>query len=135
MPNFTPDELINQVREANDIVEVISEYLPLKKKGKSYTALCPFHTEKTPSFLVSQERQIYHCFGCGKGGNVYTFLMEHEKLSFFEALKLLAKRANNSLPEKTSDREATEPAGPPLSRIHTADSRSPNPLTRSKKAK
>lgn len=108
MSNFIPDELINQVREANDIVEVISEYLPLKKKGKSYTALCPFHPEKTPSFSVSQERQIYHCFGCGKGGNVYTFLMEHEKLSFFEALKLLAKRANISLPKKTSDQKATE---------------------------
>jgi DNA primase len=108
MSNFIPDELINQVREANDIVEVISEYLPLRKKGKSYTALCPFHPEKTPSFSVSQERQIYHCFGCGKGGNVYTFLMEHEKLSFFEALKLLAKRANISLPKKTSDQKATE---------------------------
>jgi DNA primase len=108
MSNFIPDELINQVREANDIVEVISEYLPLKKKGKSYTALCPFHPEKTPSFSVSQERQIYHCFGCGKGGNVYTFLMEHEKLSFYEALKLLAKRANISLPKKGSDQKTTE---------------------------
>jgi DNA primase len=108
MSNFIPDELINQVREANDIVEVISEYLPLKKKGKSYTALCPFHPEKTPSFSVSQERQIYHCFGCGKGGNVYTFLMEHEKLSFFESLKLLAKRANISLPKKTSDQKISE---------------------------
>jgi DNA primase len=108
MANFIPDELINQVREANDIVEVISEYLPLKKKGKSYTALCPFHPEKTPSFSVSQERQIYHCFGCGKGGNVYTFLMEHEKLSFYEALKLLAKKANISLPKKPVDREKVE---------------------------
>jgi DNA primase len=108
MSNFIPDELINRVREANDIVEVISEYLPLKKKGKSYTALCPFHPEKTPSFSVSQERQIYHCFGCGKGGNVYTFLMEHEKLSFYEALKLLAKRANIALPKKGSDQKTTE---------------------------
>ncbi|HVP36111.1 MAG TPA: DNA primase [Terriglobales bacterium] len=108
MSNFIPDELINQIREANDIIEVISEYLPLKKKGKSWTALCPFHPEKTPSFSVSQERQIYHCFGCGKGGNVYTFLMEHEKLSFYEALKLLAKRANISLPQKTSDQKTTE---------------------------
>ncbi len=108
MANFIPDELINQIREANDIVEVISEYLPLKKKGKSYMALCPFHPEKTPSFSVSQERQIYHCFGCGKGGNVYTFLMEHEKLSFYEALKLLAKKANISLPQKPVDREKVE---------------------------
>ncbi len=108
MANFIPDELINQIREANDIVEVISEYMPLKKKGKSYMALCPFHPEKTPSFSVSQERQIYHCFGCGKGGNVYTFLMEHEKLSFYEALKLLAKKANISLPQKPVDREKVE---------------------------
>jgi DNA primase len=108
MADFIQDELINQIREANDIVEVISEYLPLKKKGKSYMALCPFHPEKTPSFSVSQERQIYHCFGCGKGGNVYTFLMEHEKLSFYEALKLLAKKANISLPQKPVDREKVE---------------------------
>lgn len=108
MSNFIPDELINQIRETNDIVEVISEYLPLKKRGKNYTALCPFHPEKKPSFSVSQEKQIFYCFGCGKGGNVYTFLMEHEKLSFFEALKLLAKRANISLPKEPSDKLKTE---------------------------
>jgi DNA primase len=108
MSNFIPDELINQIREANDIVEVISEYVPLKKRGKNYTALCPFHPEKKPSFSVSQEKQIFYCFGCGKGGNVYTFLMEHEKFSFFEALKLLAKRANISLPKRPSDRVETE---------------------------
>ncbi len=108
MSNFIPDELINQIREANDIVEVISEYVPLKKRGKNYTALCPFHPEKKPSFSVSQEKQIFYCFGCGKGGNVYTFLMEHEKFSFFEALKLLAKRANISLPKRPLDRVETE---------------------------
>jgi len=135
MANFFPDELINQIREANDIVEVISEYLPLKKKGKSYMALCPFHPEKTPSFSVSQERQIYHCFGCGKGGNVYTFLMEHEKLSFYEALKLLAKKANISLPQKPVDREKVETLDQLFYANQVANEYFQLSLTRSKRAK
>jgi DNA primase len=89
-----PQETIEQVRQASDIVQIISEYLRLKKRGKNYQTLCPFHTEKTPSFNVSVDKQIYHCFGCGKGGNVITFLMEHEKMSFVDAVKHLAKRAN-----------------------------------------
>ncbi|MEA1981384.1 MAG: CHC2 zinc finger domain-containing protein, partial [candidate division Zixibacteria bacterium] len=84
-----PQETIEQIREATDIVQLIGEYLRLKKRGRNAIALCPFHTEKTPSFNVSSDKQIFHCFGCGKGGNVYTFLMEHEKMSFIEAVKFL----------------------------------------------
>ena len=89
-----PEETIDQVREATDIAQVIGQYLRLKKRGKNHTGLCPFHTEKTPSFNVNSERQIFHCFGCGKGGNVFTFLMEHEKMTFVEAVHHLAQRAN-----------------------------------------
>ncbi len=89
-----PQETIEQIRQANDIVQIIGEYIRLKKRGKNYVALCPFHTEKTPSFSVSVDKQIFYCFGCGKGGNLYSFLMEHEKMSFIEAVRYLAKRAN-----------------------------------------
>lgn len=85
-------EIIDQIREQSDIVQVISEFLPLKKAGKYYRALCPFHAEKSPSFYVSPERQIYHCFGCGVGGSVFTFLMQYEKLSFPDAIKKLASK-------------------------------------------
>src|SRR5690606_29131101 len=72
-----PDEKINEIRQAVDIVDVISEYVQLKKQGRNYFGLCPFHSENTPSFSVSPEKQIYYCFGCGAGGNVFSFLMEH----------------------------------------------------------
>ena len=85
-------ETIDQIREQSDIVQVISEFLPLKKTGKYYRTLCPFHSEKTPSFNVSPERQIYHCFGCGAGGSVFTFLMQYEKLSFPDAIRKLASK-------------------------------------------
>ena len=94
-----PDHIIDEVRQRNDIVEIVSEFVPLKKRGKNFFGICPFHQEKAPSFSVNQEKQIFHCFGCGKGGNVFTFLMEYEKLSFWEALTYLAKRANVALPE------------------------------------
>jgi DNA primase len=100
MPSSYPDHVIDRVREASDIVEVLSDYLRLKKRGRNYVCLCPFHHEKTPSFSVSQDKQIYHCFGCGKGGNVFSFLMEHEQMTFPEALVALAKRANIALPEQ-----------------------------------
>ncbi|WKY43391.1 DNA primase [Eubacteriaceae bacterium ES2] len=105
MANFFSDEVIQAVIEANDIVDIISGYLTLKRTGNSYKGRCPFHNEKTPSFSVSQEKQLYHCFGCGAGGNAITFIMEMEKLPFLDALKLLADRANIRLPEKT---EATD---------------------------
>jgi len=93
-----PDNKIDEVRLAADIVEVISGYLPLKRRGRNYLALCPFHNEKTPSFSVSPDRQIFHCFGCGKGGNVFTFLMEHDKITFIEAVTALAERYGIALP-------------------------------------
>ena len=93
------DDVIEEVREKNDIVDIISQYVSLKKKGSSYFGLCPFHNEKSPSFSVSREKQMYYCFGCGQGGNVYTFLMEYNRLSFVEALKELAARAGVELPE------------------------------------
>ncbi|MEW6685463.1 MAG: DNA primase [Candidatus Edwardsbacteria bacterium] len=108
MSNRIPDNLIEEIRLANDIVEVISEHLSLKKVGKYYKTLCPFHQEKTPSFIVTPERQIYHCFGCGKGGNVYGFLMEYEKVSFFEAIKTLAKRAGINLPTREEKKEGND---------------------------
>ena len=108
MSNYFPQELIDQVRSANDIVEVVSEYVSLKKKGRNYFGLCPFHTEKTPSFSVNPEKQIFHCFGCGQGGNAVSFLMTHDKLGFVEAIKLLAKRANIRLPQKEYDRKKLE---------------------------
>ncbi len=86
------DDKIDEVRNATDIVEVISGYVHLKKRGKNYLGLCPFHTEKTPSFTVSAEKQMYHCFGCGKGGNIFTFLMEMDKISFVEAVRSLASK-------------------------------------------
>jgi len=94
-----PDEKIDEIRAATDIVDLVSGFVKLKKRGKNYLGLCPFHTEKTPSFNVSAERQMYHCFGCGVGGNVFTFLMEMEKLSFVEAVRALAKNAGIELPE------------------------------------
>ncbi|MDH5683069.1 MAG: DNA primase [candidate division WOR-3 bacterium] len=90
-------EIIDRIRNETDIVELIGSYLPLKKAGKYYRALCPFHTEKAPSFYVSPERQIYHCFGCGVGGSVITFVMNYEKLSFPEAIKSLASRLGITL--------------------------------------
>lgn len=94
------NEIIEEVRERNDIVDVISGYVSLKKKGSSYFGLCPFHNEKSPSFSVSREKQMYYCFGCGQGGDVYHFLQEYNRLSFGEALKELADRAGVVLPEK-----------------------------------
>ncbi len=96
---YYPDDVVEEVRRSNDIVEVISQYVPLKKKGASYFGLCPFHSEKSPSFSVSPDKQIYYCFGCGAGGNVISFVMEYENYSFQEALKYLADRAGIKLPE------------------------------------
>ncbi len=102
---FIPEEIVERVREASDIVEVISGYVPLKKAGKNFKARCPFHQEKTPSFTVSPERQMYHCFGCGAGGNVFSFLMAHQRMSFPEAVKLLAGKAGITLPRQGKTEE------------------------------
>lgn len=107
---YYADEVIEEVRSRNDIVDVIGSYVNLKKKGNSYSACCPFHHEKTPSFHVSRGKQMYHCFGCGVGGNVYTFLMEHENYSFPEAVEALAERAGIKLPEQSMTPEAKKQA-------------------------
>ncbi|WP_307730084.1 DNA primase [Peribacillus sp. AS_2] len=88
------DEKINQIREAVDIVDLIGEYVQLKKQGRNYFGLCPFHGENSPSFSVSTEKQIFHCFGCGAGGNIFTFLMDIEGYSFVESAKVLAEKGN-----------------------------------------
>lgn len=99
---YYSEDIIEQVRSRNDIVDVIGSYVTLKKQGNSYKACCPFHHEKTPSFHVNRDKQMYHCFGCGAGGNVLTFVMEYENYSFPEAVKMLAERAGITLPEQQS---------------------------------
>ena len=105
MPYY-PEEIIEEVRSRNDIVDIISGYIKLKKSGNSYFGLCPFHGEKTPSFHVIPDRQMYHCFGCGVSGNVYTFVMEYENYTFREAVEMLADRAGIALPKMEYSKEA-----------------------------
>lgn len=100
-----PEEKIEEIRNSIDIVDLIGSMVKLKKRGKNYIGLCPFHTEKTPSFTVSADKQMYHCFGCSVGGNSITFLMEYEKVSFIEAVRSLAERAGISLPAYTPESE------------------------------
>ena len=102
---FYSENLIEEVRMKNDIVDVISSYVKLQKKGSSYFGLCPFHNEKSPSFSVSPSKQMYYCFGCGAGGNVLTFIMEYENYSFPEALKYLADRVGVELPQQEMNEE------------------------------
>jgi len=89
-----PPHVLEQIRAANDIVDVIGSYLPLKRAGTNFRALCPFHREKTPSFNVNPHHQIFKCFGCGKGGDVFTFVREYENLEFMDAVRRLAERAS-----------------------------------------
>ncbi|HUF89169.1 MAG TPA: DNA primase [Gemmatimonadota bacterium] len=111
-----PDHVIEEIRDRTEIVEVIGEVVPLKKRGKNWVGLCPFHPEKTPSFTVTPEKQMYYCFGCQAGGNVFTFLMEHERLEFPDAVRTLGERAGVEVPE----REAA--SGPdPHAPIHFAN--------------
>ncbi|MFB0506978.1 MAG: DNA primase [Thermodesulfobacteriota bacterium] len=100
MEEYIPDEVIAEVRSRADIVEVISEYLPLKKAGRNYSALCPFHPEKTPSFMVSSTKQVFHCFGCGIGGDIFGFVMKSENLSFPQVVKVLAKKFGVPIPQR-----------------------------------
>jgi len=94
------EEKINEILGLADIVRIIGEYYPLKPTGQNYKTLCPFHQEKTPSFIVSSEKQIFHCFGCGKGGNVFHFIMEQEKLSFPEAVKFIGQKVGIQVEDK-----------------------------------
>src|SRR4030042_4136466 len=92
-----PENKIEEIRSSADIVDVISEFVQLRKRGKNFIGLCPFHQEKTPSFTVSEDKQIYHCFGCGNGGNVFKFLMEFKNISFVEAVQEIAEHFGISL--------------------------------------
>ncbi len=112
-----PSEKIDEIRQATDIVELIGQFVQLKKRGKNYLGLCPFHTEKTPSFSVSPDKQMYHCFGCGAGGNVFTFVMDQEKVSFVEAVRMLAEKAGIILPAYSPDQEQAASEQEQLSEI------------------
>lgn len=104
-----PEEIVEKVRQQFDIVDVIGEHVRLKKTGRGYSGLCPFHNEKSPSFSVSPDKQLYHCFGCGVSGNLFSFLMDKEGITFFEAVEQLARRANIPLPvEEMEDVESPE---------------------------
>ncbi len=98
MTNFSDTK--EEVKNAADIVEVIGQYVELKKRGQNYVGLCPFHSERSPSFTVNQNKQIYHCFGCGRGGDVFTFWMDYHNIAFSQSLKDLAERYNVRLPQK-----------------------------------
>ena len=101
---FVSEKIIDEITGRIDIVELISSYIPLKRIGRNYKALCPFHHEKTASFVINPDRQIFHCFGCGVGGNAFSFLMQYERLSFPEAVELLAKKAGVEIPQESGSR-------------------------------
>jgi DNA primase (EC 2.7.7.-) len=113
-----PEEIIEEIRRSADIVDVVSDYVQLKKSGRNYFGLCPFHGEKTPSFSVSREKQIYHCFGCGAGGNVFSFLMEIEGIPFQEAVRRLASKAGIELPVFPGQQGARWKSSEPLREAH-----------------
>lgn len=116
-----PNELVDKVLDQTDIVEVISSRIPLKKTGRNFKANCPFHSEKTPSFVVSPDKQIFHCFGCGEGGNAVSFLMKYEKLDFREVMKLLADKAGIKLPDlRPADGERSSGIGDKLFAVNEA---------------
>src|SRR3989338_9572708 len=94
-----PDTVIDEIHARADIVDLIGRYVPLKRAGRHFKAHCPFHKERTPSFMVNTDKQIFHCFGCGVGGNIFSFLMQHDRLTFPEAVRSLAEHAGVPLPE------------------------------------
>ena len=118
-----PEEIIERVKEENDIADVISEYVTLKKSGKNFSGLCPFHNEKSPSFSVSEDKQIFKCFGCGEAGNVISFIMKIRNLNFVEALKYLADRVNISIDFKTGGKDPREEKKKLLRRINKETAR------------
>src|SRR5690625_5196281 len=107
MQKRIPDEIVDRVRQANDIVDVIGEFVQLHRQGRNFFGLCPFHDEKTPSFSVTQDKQIFYCFGCKKGGNVVSFLMELENYTFHESLSFLAERGGIELPAIAQERDSS----------------------------
>ncbi len=107
-----PQNILDQIQDRSDIVEVIQRAVPLKRAGRGFSAPCPFHSEKTPSFTVSPDKQIFHCFGCGAGGNVFTFVMKYDKLTFPEAVRQLAQSAGVLLPEDEEFRKKEDSRQP-----------------------
>src|SRR3954462_12102404 len=103
-----PTQTIEQVAAANDVVEIIGSYFPLKRAGANFKALFPFHQEKTPSFTVSPSRQTFHCFGCGAGGSIFRFVMDYEHIDFPSAVRKLAERAGITVVEKSSGRSHSD---------------------------
>ncbi|MYL33440.1 DNA primase [Pontibacillus yanchengensis] len=120
MSTRIPDSIVEEIRNANDIADVVGEYVQLTKKSRNYFGLCPFHNEKTPSFSVSPDKQIFHCFGCGKGGNVFTFIREIEGLSFQEAVQLLGEKSGHQLPEGISGNDDGNHSNPELQNLYEA---------------
>ena len=120
MNRFIPEEIVREIQDKTDIYEVISSYIPLKKNGTRWKALCPFHQEKTPSFIVSPERQSFHCFGCGKGGSAFQFIMEKENVGFVEAAYILAGRCGITIPETTDNSMSKEERGSKNQRTRTS---------------
>ncbi len=114
IPENTLDDILSRL----DIVELVSGYIPLKRAGRNFKAACPFHHEKTPSFMVSPDRQIYHCFGCGESGNAFKFLMSYERMDFLEAVEVLAKKAGVSLPENQKENPASKSLSEQLYKIN-----------------
>ena len=107
MAGYIPENILDDILNKTDIVELISSYFPLKRAGRNFKALCPFHNEKTPSFMVNPQKQIFHCFGCGRGGNAFSFLMEYERMDFLEAVRTLASKAGIALPQDSSSSKTT----------------------------
>ncbi len=103
MKGSIPETTIEEIRRRTDIVSLIGEYVTLKKAGRNFLGLCPFHREKTPSFTVSPDKQMFYCFGCSEGGNVFSFLMKLNNLTFPEALRHLAGKVGVVIPEKTDE--------------------------------
>ncbi|MDO8494847.1 MAG: CHC2 zinc finger domain-containing protein, partial [Deltaproteobacteria bacterium] len=101
-------QTVEEIRARLSIVDLIGKVIPLKKSGHNFKGICPFHQEKTPSFMVNEEKQIYHCFGCGEGGDIFSFLMKFENVTFPEALQELAKKAGVKLPEQTKGPQKKE---------------------------
>ena len=105
MTIFIPEDTVLEIKNAADIVEVVSESVLLKKTGKNYVGLCPFHSEKTPSFTVSPQKQIFYCFGCAAGGNVFSFIMKRDDISFPEAARILSRQYGINLPVQRMSKE------------------------------
>ena len=113
-----PEDILERIRDATDIADIVGEHVQLSKKGRNLFGLCPFHNENSPSFSVSPERQIYHCFGCGAGGNVFKFIQEIDRVSFVEAVAFLAQRASISLPQQNAQTRAHSEASDEIYRAN-----------------